>query len=458
MSDTQPQKKRLLESVWDLFASIRLTVGVLLALAATAVIGTLIPQAQPAAFYAAKYGESWARLIDLLQVDDMYHSHWFQALILMLAANILVCTVARLKTVWKIVFSKAPAFSENAFTQPADEPFTVAATPESLKTAYQAFMEKRFSGVTSRPVNGGFMLFAEKGRATRLGVYGVHLSVLVLLLGALVGSFAGFDGYVQIPEGESVSSISLRDSDAVMPLGFEIRCDDFDASFYESGRPKEYRSTLSILENGKVMMTRDIVVNRPLGYRGVRIFQSSYGTASARKAVVVFTSKATGMAYRQTMDIGDRFTLPENLGTFTLARFANSFLYMGQHDVGPSFVGVMETAPEKTQTVVLPIRHPSFDRMRGGDVTVAVENFESIMYTGLQVAKDPGVHLVYAGFILMILGIYVTFFTAHQKFAVRVAQEKKTTTVTVFATANKNRYGAKRKAREIGQRLSRLNP
>ena len=115
MSDTQQQKQGFLAFAWDLFASVRLTVGVLLALAGTAIIGTLIPQTQPAAFYAAKYGEAGARLIAALQIDDMYRSHWFQALILMLAANILVCSVARLKTVWKIVFSKTPAFSENAF-------------------------------------------------------------------------------------------------------------------------------------------------------------------------------------------------------------------------------------------------------------------------------------------------------------------------------------------------------
>lgn len=456
MSDTQQQKQGFLASTWDLFASVRLTVGVLLALAGAAVIGTLIPQTQPAAFYAAKYGESGARLILALQIDDMYRSHWFQALILMLAANILVCSVARLKTVWKIVFSKTPSFSENAFKEPADEPFTVEAAPETLRQAYQAFFEKKFSTVIHKPMENGFMLFAEKGRATRLGVYVVHLSVLVLLLGALVGSFSGFDGYVQIPEGQAASAISLRESDNAMPLGFEIRCDDFDVSFYESGRPKEYRSTLSILENGKVMLTKEIVVNRPLRYKGVRIFQSSYGTASARKAVLAFTSKATGMVYRQTMELGDRFTLPEELGTFSLTRFTNSFLFMGKHDVGPSFVGELE-AGEETHTVVLPVRHAAFDRMRQGDVTVTMEDFESVMYTGLQVAKDPGVPLVYAGFILMILGIYVTFFTAHQKFAVRVAQKKSKAVVTIFATANKNRHGAGRKARELGKKLSRLS-
>ena len=456
MSDTQPQKSGLLASAWDLFASIRLTVGILLTLAATAVIGTLIPQTQPAAFYAAKYGESGARLIALLQIDDMYRSHWFQALILMLAVNILVCSVVRLKTVWKIVFSKTPSFSEKSFKQPAGEPFTVKATPEALQTSYRAFLEKRFSTVVQQPADNGFLLFAEKGRTTRLGVYVVHLSVLVLLAGALVGSFLGFDGYVQIPEGQSASTIQLRESDAAMPLGFEIRCDDFEVSFYESGRPKEYRSTLSILEDGQVKTTKDIVVNRPMKYKGVRIFQSSYGTASAKDVALSFTSKATGMAYRQTLGIGESVTLPEELGTFTLMRFTNSFLFMGKHDVGPSFLGMIE-AGENAHTVVLPLRHTAFDKMRQDDVVVTVENFESVMYTGLQVAKDPGVSLVYTSFVLMILGIYITFFTAHRKFAVRVATGKGKTTVTVFGTANKNRHGAKRKAAELGEKLAKLD-
>jgi hypothetical protein len=60
-------------------------------------------------------------------------------------------------------------------------------------------------------------------------------------------------GYVNIAEGESVDRVRLRNDNRVMPLEFEGRCEDFDVSFYDSGAPKEYRSRLQIVENGKIV-------------------------------------------------------------------------------------------------------------------------------------------------------------------------------------------------------------
>ena len=77
----------------------------------------------------------------------------------------------------------------------------------------------------------------------------------------LLSEIFGFDGFVNIPEGESVSSIRLTNSDLKMPLGFEVRCDDFNVDFYDSGTPKEFRSRLTILKQGKEVFQKDIIVN-----------------------------------------------------------------------------------------------------------------------------------------------------------------------------------------------------
>ncbi|RLA40137.1 MAG: hypothetical protein DRR06_17945, partial [Gammaproteobacteria bacterium] len=50
--------------------------------------------------------------------------------------------------------------------------------------------------------DSGFRLVAEKGRWTRLGVPVVHLSIVFILAGALVGSFYGFDRFINIPGGK----------------------------------------------------------------------------------------------------------------------------------------------------------------------------------------------------------------------------------------------------------------
>ena len=56
------------------------------------------------------------------------------------------------------------------------------------------------------------------------------------------------------------------------------------------------------------------------------------------------------------------------------------------------------------------------------------------MYTGLQVAKDPGVEIVWFGCILMMIGVYAAFFLSHRRIWVRIQGGS----VTVGGNASKN--------------------
>lgn len=94
--------------LWNFFASVRLTVIILLSLATTSVIGTIIPQNESPAAYFRQYGEFFYRLFNALDIFDMYHSWWFQFLLLLLTLNIVVCSINRLSSTWKIVFTKNP--------------------------------------------------------------------------------------------------------------------------------------------------------------------------------------------------------------------------------------------------------------------------------------------------------------------------------------------------------------
>jgi cytochrome c biogenesis protein len=47
---------------------------------------------------------------------------------------------------------------------------------------------------------------------THFGVYLVHFSVLLILLGGIAGSLFGFQAFVNIPEGEGIDKVTLRKS------------------------------------------------------------------------------------------------------------------------------------------------------------------------------------------------------------------------------------------------------
>jgi cytochrome c biogenesis protein len=442
------------DRLWTAFASVRLTIFLLLTLAATSIIGTFIPQNEDPAAYYQIYGKFFYQFFSLLGLFDMYHSWWFRLLVLLLTVNVIVCSIKRLTGTWRTLFIKNPALNPARFRnlRPKQE-FFVDRPAAQLKAGYEAVIGGSFHYYRTEETDKGFAVFAEKGRWTRLGVYTVHLSVIVLLIGSLIGSIFGFEGYVNIAEGQSAQRIRLRNSNAMLALGFEIRCDDFEVSFYDSGAPKEYRSSLTILRNGRPVEKKDILVNSPLRYEGINIFQSSYGSAAPDEVILSFTSKATGMIYSQKAAIGQKIVIPEGLGTFEIKAFRDSADFKG-HNIGEAFIGILTPVDAEPVEVILPLRYPSFDRMRKGNVVVSVAGFVPRYYTGLQVTRDPGVRVVYAGFILLIIGCFIAFFMAHQQVCVEVVEADNKSRISVAGISNKSKLGMSKKIAVLAHRLA----
>ncbi|CAB5117080.1 Cytochrome c-type biogenesis protein Ccs1/ResB [Olavius algarvensis associated proteobacterium Delta 3] len=463
-----------LNNIWKFFASLQLTIVVLLSLAITSIIGTLIPQNEDPGVYFQAFGPFLYRLFDVLDIFDMYHSWWFQMLILLLTANVLVCSIDRLSLTWKIIFPGNPRFTPARFRSRKNRhEFKAPVVPDRLSGTYRAFLSKRFHHTDITPTDTGVALFAEKWRWARLGVYVVHLSVILLLMGGLVGSMFGFDGFVNIPEGESVDTVRLRNSSETKKLDFAIRCDDFDLSFYNTGQPKEFRSSLTIVENGKSVLQKDIIVNDPLRYRGINIFQASYGEMAppqSRQRIPVpetitlsLTSTESGMTYQETLVSGQTITIPEGGGTFTWTSFSRAAEFRGQ-PIGPAIIGKLTPRNGDPTEIVLPLQFPSFDRMRRGEFALAVidrqpdtplqpDPVEKRYYTGLQVTRDPGVWIVYTGFILMIAGCFVTFFMSHQQVYVELSESRSGSRVMVTGIAYRNKVSMANRVEAIARQL-----
>ena len=446
----------MVKHLWDFFASIRLTVVLLISLAATSIIGTLIPQNEDPSAYAQAFGEIVFRLFSILGIFDMYHSWWFQTLLLLLTVNIVVCSADRLSATWKIIFAKKPSFDAARFKALKNrQTFEDSRSPEQLKKLYPAVLGRAFRHSCLENTEKGFSIFGDKGRWTRLGVYVVHGSVIFLLIGGLIGSIFGFDGFVNIPEGEAVNSIRIGNGSKTLPLDFAIRCDNFEVSFYDSGMPKEYRSRLTIMEQGKPVHTKDIIVNDPLRYKGVNMFQSSYGQLPPNEAILNFTSLKTGRTYSEKAIVGEPIELPEEMGSFVLDGFDTAASFRGQN-IGEALRGTLTSAAGERQAVILPLRFPSFDKMRRGQQVIAVGELKQRFFTGLQVTRDPGVGMVYLGFVLMILGCYVTFFMFHQQICVEVIAKANHSVVVVSGKANKNRMAMQNRVKKLAAKLAGL--
>ncbi len=110
----------------------------------------------------------------------------------------------------------------------------------------------------------------------------------------------------------------------------------------------------------------------------------------------------------------------------------------------------------------------NFDRMRKGVMVISVadqpaEKFNPAeqpgerYYTGLQVTQDPAVMLVYAGFVIMIIGYFITFFMSHQRVCIEIIKGKTKSKIIVTGTANKNKIGMQQKVKKLSDQLVDLS-
>ncbi len=447
-----------MQAVYDFFKSIRLTIFLLLTLALVSIIGTLIQQNQSPAVYLERYGETLYRLFVVLDFFDMYRSWWFQLLLILLTINIVVCSVDRLKKTWKIIFPQQVKIRPERFQQLADKViFDVHAPLEEVRDQAVTALRRHYRTTHQTTTPEGGWVYAEKQRYSRLGVYVVHVSIIFMLIGAIIGSWFGFDGFVNIPEGETIQHARLFHSTETVPLDFAVRCDRFSVTFYDTGAPREYRSTLTIIENGQPVLTRDIIVNDPLRYRGINFYQSSYGPLPPSDIVLSATSRASGMVYHFEAIPGRPVDLAEGLGTFELLDYRRDFGFRGRN-IGEALIGVVRPVQGSPREVVLPLRFPDFDRMGPGDVQFAVMDYQQRFFTGLQVTRDPGVWIVYTGFILILVGCYMAFCMAHQQVLIFFESNAATVRVSIAGITNKHQPRLQRVLERVAGRLQAGQP
>ena len=89
---------------------------------------------------------------------------------------------------------------------------------------------------------------------------------------------------------------------------------------------------------------------------------------------------------------------------------------------GPALQVVVEKPGKPAANFWLLQQLDDKDFQRNDGLVFSFGGLDSKMFTGLQVAKDPGVNVVWLGCALMVVGITMAFFLSHQRVWVRLAQ------------------------------------
>lgn len=443
--------------IWSFFSSVQLTIVLLSLIAFFAVIGTLVPQREASIELAGRLSPALFSFLQKMQIFDLYHSIWFFLLMILLSVNLIVCSLDRFPMVWRRFRLRPLPQNEDVFKDlPEENSFQTKGDFQQVANNAAGLLKKRFRNVAQADKSKSSFLCAEKGSFSSFGVYIVHLSLLVLIVGAIIGSAFGIEGSVNIIEGEAVNTINLRNGNHTLPLPFTVRCDNFTIEFYKNGTPKTYQSDLTFLKDKQVVHKGNLLVNHPIEFDGFRFYQASYGVVPEGKAMLtIFKNGQKSMD--KTVSMGEVFDLPGSEEKVEVLRIEENLMKMG-----PAVKLVVHGA--EGETVFWVFQHiDKIREMNPGMIAqvsmfnpgifrpylFALTSMEEKYYTGLQVTRDPGTPVVGIAAVLLICGLMLVLFFYSRQVWIRIEQDQDKVRISIAGRSYKNKTGLEREVRYL---------
>ncbi len=472
---TAPAARQEPSALWRFFANVKLGVFWLILLGALSVIGTVIPQTtgqvETLQGYVARIGPDRAALYSRLGLLDVYHAWWFNLVLVLMCTSIMVASFDRWPRIYKDFSRDEPVPPPARFeSSPLRGKWRLPAAYGRLEDFKSLFT--RFFGAPQVSHTGEreAVLYSNRGKWTRVGVFVVHAGILITAAGAVLDGYAGFkNGQMFIREGASSRDfLILR---GVSPTGevltdprtlpFAVRCDDFEVQFYTDPRsgettknPKLFRSRLTIVEDGRERVSRDIFVNDPLRYGGYTFYQASYQAAEPTVHLEAVGAK-TGEVIPLTVRLQQSFKVAGDPNVYVPGFFEENFTHQETGALGPALGIEIQGKSEKDGGRFLVFRnYPNFDKERGAKYFFRLVRADQPFFTGLQIAVSPGTPVIYTGCFLLLYGMLLAFFLSHRQSWLKVTAEG----VSFAGLAYKHRLAYEGKARAFEEALEKEFP
>ncbi len=269
-----------LRTIWNLLTNVKFAL-VLVGLALTSgMIGVVIPQvpgpmrANPAARSAwmelrqESYGP-FTNTMDGMGLFDVFHSAWFNGLWMVIIVAVTVCAVSRFRPTWRSVqrpqLMVSDAYFERAHHRAS---FAHAGGPAAIEALLR---KRRYSVSTSEQRDGDTYLFADRFGWSQYGTFVSHLALLMLLIGALLTTMAGFDKTFIFAEGSPEASIF----DSAGPNQLFIQVLDSYRGLDDQDRIIDYHSIIEV-RRGDEVKTCKTTVNDPCHAFGYKVHQAAW--------------------------------------------------------------------------------------------------------------------------------------------------------------------------------------
>jgi cytochrome c biogenesis protein len=449
--------------IWKTLSSIKTGVVLIILVVIFSAAGTVIlqrPMTDPDDMQRA-YSPSMLRLLDAAGLTDVFHTRWFIALMILVSFSIIAASVDRFPNSWRY-FARPYKSPDDGFRRvlPTQAQLSIADEEEGLSAAEHAF---HHMGLKAERIvrTKSFSLFSERNRISEMAVYIVHASLLLIFLGGIVDALYGWRGSLTLSPGTSSNQVELR-SGSPRTLPFSIHCDGTGEETYKDGTPKRWWSKLAIVDAGRDVSRKEIVVNDPLVYHGVRFYQASYGRTGKLDRLVLnaIPAKGNGTPKEISMGMNDVVALDEDTSV-QLLEFIPDYVvqdghvYARSNEVENPAVHLLVTS-KKTNAAVnvwLPDM-PGIAENANSPYTFDPKDLKTGLFTGLEVSHEPGQWAVWAGVVLMAVGLTFVFYVVHMRFwVVPVRDARGGLALWVGGSANRNRDAFEEKFKKLVEQI-----
>jgi len=395
-------------------ANLQFAIGLLFTIGLIIALGTIIEQDQSLTFYKENYPETnplfgfltW-KIIISLNLDKIYTAWWFLLILLLFAGSLLSCTfttqLPSIKTfkLWK--FNNQVSQYQNLSINDTLN-FGVSNT-----IAYYCNANKYHF---FRQSNKGFGYSGLLGRVAPIVVHG---SIIILLLGSTIGSLQGFTAQEMIPRGEvfHIENLTKFGNISYIPQEVSCRINDFWITYTKELKTDQFYSDLSLLnKDGKEIKRKIVFVNEPLTFNNLVFYQTDWDIVGLKlrlndKKIFQIPLKKVTKNGRKFWFGSLNFDTTNTNGLTIVINDLNGKIYIYNSKgilLEESFIGNNVNINQNLK------------------ITFS----DYLTSTGLQIKLDPGIITIYFSFFLLMVSIYVSFFTYSQ---IWLVEREKVTTV-----------------------------
>ena len=393
-----------------LLADLRFAIGILLIIALTSIIGTIIEQDQSIEIYKLNYPLtnklfgilSWDTILKL-GFDHVYKTWWFLFFIFLFGISLLTCTFLQQVPSLKIArrcqffrtnqqFSKLKIFKQTKNT--------------SLNQFLFRLKENKYSIFQQKDI-----VYCYKGLVGRLAPIIVHFSLILILFGSIIGSINGFKAQELIPKTESFHIQNFLTNGKIFSIPKTVvRINDFWITYNKKNTISQFYSDISFLkDNGHETYRKTIFVNSPAVYKGTYFYQTDWNLTGLRfkfnnpeinqTSIIDINNDSNKIWFSWisfNLELSDGYTILLN----------NLQGYASIYDKFGSFSGNLE-----------------LNEFTNSQPTIKL--IDIISSTGLQIKNDPGIPVIYGGFGFLMVSTLTSYITYSQIWIIQSQRKRK---------------------------------